>query len=307
MHDMTQTPVPDHQTPVTLQDIADYYSPAGASASQEILAFDTLLPDAHPAFYPVRINALIIVLCYKGTGRLTIDMTDYELRPGTLLTLNPNNYLQFVSMGTDCRCHTVVCAPSLVEQMLPKLTSFLPMLMDHRRSAAIQLTQEEADGITSFYHFIKLKLDGEPTPNRRAKLVCVLQAAIYEAMDIHLQRNPARPSANSRKEEIMARFLLSVCDHFRTQRQVSFYSKQLCITPKHLSSVVKEISGRTASEWIDHYVILEIKMLLGSTDMTIQEISTRLCFANQSFFGKYFKHHTGLSPSEFRLAANAER
>ena len=63
---------------------------------------------------------------------------------------------------------------------------------------------------------------------------------------------------------------------------------------------VKEASGRTAGEWIDHYVVMEAKMLLGSTDLTVQEISSKLNFANQSFFGKYFKHNTGLSPTEFR-------
>ena len=81
---------------------------------------------------------------------------------------------------------------------------------------------------------------------------------------------------------------------------MNFYAEKLFVTPKHLSAVLKEISGKTAGEWIDHRVILEAKLLLRTTGMNIQEISVALNFSNQSFFGKYFKHLTGLSPREYR-------
>jgi AraC family transcriptional activator of pobA len=64
--------------------------------------------------------------------------------------------------------------------------------------------------------------------------------------------------------------------------------------------LVKNVSNRTAGEWIDNYVVLEAKALLSSSTLSIQEISDRLNFANQSFFGKYFKQHVGISPTEYR-------
>ena len=82
--------------------------------------------------------------------------------------------------------------------------------------------------------------------------------------------------------------------------RVNYYAKELFLTPKHLSSVVKEVSGKTAGEWIDVFVIFEAKSLLKSSQKNIQEISDELNFANQSFFGKYFKHYTGMSPKEYR-------
>ena len=72
------------------------------------------------------------------------------------------------------------------------------------------------------------------------------------------------------------------------------------MTPKYLSLLVKNVSNRTAGEWIDNYVVLEAKALLSSSTLSIQEISDRLNFANQSFFGKYFKQHVGISPTEYR-------
>ena len=79
-----------------------------------------------------------------------------------------------------------------------------------------------------------------------------------------------------------------------------FCVRKRCILPKHLSNVIKELTGKSASQWIDDYVVLEAKTLLKSTNLTILQISEELHFANQSFFGKYFKQHTGLSPMRYR-------
>ena len=86
----------------------------------------------------------------------------------------------------------------------------------------------------------------------------------------------------------------------KKSESVSYYADKMFLTAKHLSTVVKEISGKTAGEWIDSLVVLEAKALLKSSEMSIQEIADELHFANQSFFGKYFKHHTGMSPKEYR-------
>jgi AraC-like DNA-binding protein len=106
--------------------------------------------------------------------------------------------------------------------------------------------------------------------------------------------------AENRKEEVFEQFLRVLSETFRKERSVNYYANKLFLTSKHLSRVVKEISGKTAGEWIDDFVILEAKALLRSSEKSIQEISEALHFANQSFFGKYFKHHTGMSPKEYR-------
>ena len=93
---------------------------------------------------------------------------------------------------------------------------------------------------------------------------------------------------------------MSVSTNFVKERSVIFYADQLFLTPKHLSRVIKEVSGRSAGEWIDEQVILEAKARLKTSSLTVQEISDQLGFPNQSFFGKYFKRHVGMSPSDYR-------
>ena len=98
----------------------------------------------------------------------------------------------------------------------------------------------------------------------------------------------------------MRQFMSLLSLHFREQRRVTFYSDQMHITPKYLGTIVTQQTGRTVSDWIDHFVVSEAKVLLGSSSLTIQEITYKLNFPNQSFFCKYFKAHTGMTPSGFR-------
>lgn len=267
---------------------------------EDILVFDHDIKFVAEDIFPLRVDALLIVLCTAGTGIIGIDLREYEIRKNTLIVIQPKNYIYLSDYSEDFRCSAVACSNHVVEDVLPKLTDILPLLMHHRTEPVSYLTDTDAQGISKFYDFLRNKLRGPKTPFLKQKILCVLQAALYEMMDINLRNNTEIETQRTRKEEIMAKFILAVSEHFRNERQVSFYAHKLCITPKHLSSVVKEISGRTASDWIENYVVMEAKVLLKTTDMTIQEIAVYLNFANQSFFGKYFKHHTGVAPTSYR-------
>ena len=88
--------------------------------------------------------------------------------------------------------------------------------------------------------------------------------------------------------------------NFRRERRVGWYAEQLGITPKYLSETVKNVSRRTPNEWIDRYVTLEIRVLLKTSTKSIREIAEELHFPNQSFLGKFFREHVGVSPSSYR-------
>ena len=114
--------------------------------------------------------------------------------------------------------------------------------------------------------------------------------------------NPSKGS--TRQEEIYSAFLNVLEANYKIARDVGFYADKLCITAKHLSQVVKDVSGKTALEIIEDYALTECKALLLSTTMTIQEISDELNFPSQSVFGKYFKRLTGMSPKAYRQEQN---
>ena len=106
----------------------------------------------------------------------------------------------------------------------------------------------------------------------------------------------------NRKEKLAYDFSLLVMEHYRTEREVYFYAGKLCITPKYLSMVIKEVSGKSPKEWITEYIIMEIKALLKSSDLNIQEIAIRTNFSNQSSLARFFKKHTGMTPFQYRVS-----
>ena len=117
-----------------------------------------------------------------------------------------------------------------------------------------------------------------------------------QIQDIRKQRQ----NDTNRSRVTFDNFIRLVAENYTKYRNVGFYADQLCLTPKYLSKVVKNFSGKSAPEWIDAYVILEAKNLLKYSDLAIKEIVYRLNFPNQSVFYKFFKTRTGITPSQYR-------
>ena len=97
------------------------------------------------------------------------------------------------------------------------------------------------------------------------------------------------------------KFMRLLQENYMKHHTIKYYADRMNLSPKYLSLIIKKVSGRLATEWIDDCVILEAKNLIKYSSMSIQEISYALNFTNQSFFGKYFKRHTGISPKAYRL------
>lgn len=282
----------------SLQDVARMVN--NVNLDEEIVVVDGWHP-AHGAFpTPMRVNAMLIILCTRGSGHVGIDLREYEVKEDTLVVIQPKNYIHLSEYEPDSEANIVACSKHVVEDVLPKLTDLFPLLLHHRTEPVTYLTTEESAAIKRYFRFLHEIMCEPSTPFLQRKVMCILQASLFEMMDIHHRRQQSPSYARSRKEEIMARFIISVSENFRAHREVLWYAQKLCISSKHLSAVAKETSGRTAGEWIENYVTMEAKMLLKTTDLTIQQISAQLNFANQSFFGKYFKNQTGMSPTDYR-------
>lgn len=285
---------------VPLSRIAAFLNdPAG---NPDILAFDGCPGTPGLSTVSFRIDALMFLICTGGSFRFSIDLHEYDVSPDTLVILNPNNYVSVHDCSEDFACRMIVCSFKTIESILPKLSDLFPVMVSNGHIPVLSLEQAQAKWLKESFSLIKDKVDAGPSKFRMPTINGVLQAVFYDVMDIIIARNPGIKEMSSRKEELMVKFIIAVIQDFKKERKVEYYADKLCITSKHLSAVVKELSGFTASKIIDDYVVLEAKILLRNTDLTIQEIASRLNFPNQSFFGKYFKHATGLAPSEYRAS-----
>jgi len=123
----------------------------------------------------------------------------------------------------------------------------------------------------------------------------------YNFYALYKQKEAEQQVVNKdQKEVVFKRFINEVERHFKTQHEIGFYADRLCITPKYLSLLIKNASGKTAADWIREYLVLEARALLKSGRMTIQQVSNELNFADQSHFGNFFKRYSGCSPREYQ-------
>lgn len=243
-----------------------------------------------------------IGLCLEGSTRFNISLREFELIPGRMVIALPNQIIEHRQFSSNFRGIFFAVSKSLLES-LPKVGNVLSFFFFLKDYPCFDLNQHEQEMIKEYHAFIRKRLKNKDDRYRREVVMGLMQGFFFELCNIFNSYAPdasAVVKSKSRKEYIFERFYESLVQSYQSERSVKFYADQLCLTPKHLSGVVKEVSGKTVGEWIDELVILEAKALLNSSSMNIQEIADRLNFANQSFFGKYFKHYTGMSPKEYR-------
>lgn len=296
-------PTEFHKT-YDISDISRYFNKNNGIKEQEKYAVFYEVDNAISTEAPIRVLGLTMALCIEGEGEVGIGVRKYKFQKNCLMLLSPNQYVHSLSTNGPVKIMAIGCSLEMIESIMPKISGLLPLLIHNPMEAVTQLTEPDSKDIQEYMKLVERKLMAADTPLKRIKIGSLLQALLCEIVEKHYVSTDGTEKPRTRKEEIVSKFILEILLHFRTERSVSFYADKLCVTPKHLSAVAKDITAHTASELIDHYVIMEAKIMLAETSLTIQEISNKLNFANQSFFGKYFKHLTGYSPSTFRKMAS---
>ena len=251
---------------------------------------------------PTKLEVLTVGLCLEGTGTFKISLREFQLCPGLMVIALPNQIIEQRYFSHDFKGIFFAVSKNLLET-LPKIGNVLSLFFYLKDYPCFSLTPNEQRTVQEYHTFIRKRLRSKGDLYRREVVLGLMQGFFFELCNIFNNHAPAVTASvksKSRKEYIFERFYETLVESYQSERSVKFYADQLCLTPKHLSGVVKEVSGKTVGEWIDEFVILEAKALLNSSSMNIQEIADRLSFANQSFFGKYFKHYTGMSPKEYR-------
>jgi AraC-like DNA-binding protein len=241
---------------------------------------------------------LLVMACTKGTVRGTIDMQPYNLFAPFMIIVQPKQILSYEYVSEDFAGNCLIFSNDFSIEIQPRLNERLPIAVAIREKPYIQLGSQDMQFIRKFLFTLKKVMAMTENPYRLEMIKHLTMVAYYMARpSIENIIEPAKPS---RQVLLIEKFTILVRENYRTQRKTTFYADKLCLTPKYLSETVKSATGKSVSDWIDDYVILETKALLNSTNMTIQQISEELNFPSQSFFGKYFKRNVGMSPKEYR-------
>lgn len=253
--------------------------------------------------FPTRLNALIIGVGTEGETSLTSNLQEFRLKKDSLFIFSPKHILQ-VQSNNRFKAHLIVIAPDFLKRINIDTKRMMPLFLQFGSLPCMELTHAESQSLRSFISMVEQELKGSETDFSSEIIGGLIAATIYKVGDIlthYLTEHPEVDSPiHNRAEEYFRQFTELLGEHYKHERSVGFYARQLCITPKYLTTLIKRISGKSVSEWIDNYVILEAKTLLKYSNMSVQEIAYYLNFPNQSFFGSYFKRNAGMSPSQYK-------
>ncbi|MCM1309980.1 MAG: helix-turn-helix domain-containing protein [Bacteroides sp.] len=265
----------------------------------------------------IRFNGIILFVIREGSISFAVNMERIRLSANQMLISGPNS---IITIDTDSVRNLDAYALFISDEFMHDLNFEIVILNNlpiaSNRSPVLNLDAESVLHLASYMELLDMNVrnnsqDGD-TPFAKSISRSLLTATLYQIMILAKHHKTAMreqtidedsydtSKPRSRRILYTHEFVRLVRKYFRMEHSVRFYANKLCISPKYLSLVVKETSGRTAAEIIDEFLLLEAKNLLRFSGKNIQQVAYELNFSNQSSFGKYFKHLTGLSPSEFQ-------
>ncbi len=249
---------------------------------------------------PRRMNRIVVALCTHGKAQYTIDTQEQMVKANDILIISEGHILDNFMASPDLEGLCFILTANFFNEIIKTVSDISALFLFSRSHPVVSVNTREANVFKSYFSMIKERTADKENHFRRDSVRTLLLAMFYDLSNViyRLQRKSDR--RQTRADIIFTKFIKMVEDNFRRERRVGWYAEQLCITPKYLSETIKQVSKRTPNEWIDSYVTLEVRILLKNTTKSIKEIAEDLHFPNQSFLGKFFKEHVGMSPSEYR-------
>lgn len=248
---------------------------------------------------PRKMNFILIGLCTKGQLRYRIDGKEQIINAGDILIVSEHQVIDGYNPSPTMEGLCIMMSVNFFHEIIKSVHDVSSLFVFARTQPVMKLERRECDAFKEYFAVIKQKISDTKNHFRKDLIRTLLLAMFYDVGNI-IYRARNFGDAQIPSEKAFTRFLRLVQDNCKRERRVSWYAQQLCISPKYLSLVVKRISGRTALEWIENYVTMELRVELKNSTKSIKEIAEDMNFPNQSFLGKYFKEHVGMTPSKYR-------
>ena len=276
----------------------------GASGyiEDDILLLDKLNEAPIPR-EPRRMNMIVVALCLKGKAQYTIDTQEQLVRKNDVLIISERHVMDNFMASPDLEGLAIILSARFFRDVIQNVSDISSLFLFSKNHPVINFTQKEADVFISYFNLIKQKMTDTDNLFRRDVVRSLMLAMFYDLSNVIYRTRQSSDNRQTRADIIFTKFIHLVEGNYKRERRVGWYAEQLCITPKYLSETVKQVSRLTPNEWIDNYVILEIRVLLKNSTRSIKEIAMEMNFPNQSFLGKFFKERVGMSPSEYRNGA----
>lgn len=249
---------------------------------------------------PAQIPGCLFLLCLRGRCNITIHLTKYEFKKNFIALIYPDQFVQITDHTPECRFAFIGFSPTIIQHpyLFSNTIQYAPSILE---VPVMKLEPETAEVLRDYFKLLIKAKHLNNTLVREEQLPLILTGLIIELGNINKQEPIKKgPQHYTRSQEIVKELIRVVVENYKAERNISFYADKMHLSPQHLSTTIKKVTGRTLTDIISGFVIKDAQAKLKSTELTIQEIAYSLNFPDISFFGKYFKRYTGMSPKQYR-------
>lgn len=261
-----------------------------------VLSFKSVAGRVLTLGQPYRLEELRVGLVTAGSAKITINLIDYEFSKDMIMFVSGGSIIQPNSFSPDFDMSAMSVSDELLQLLFNGRvpSSFLG---DYQRNK-MDISSAEAGIFSSLIDLLWSVV--------HQKDYCVgvaqgiLTSLLYFYDDVNRRDRSDMVSDDSHSHEVFIHFINLVHKNSRKERKISFYADKMCLSQHYLCTLIREASGSTAKEWIERSVINEAKVLLKHSDKLTYQISDELNFPNTSFFCKFFKRITGMTPQQYQ-------
>lgn len=257
---------------------------------------------------PYRFGGYLIFHCLEGELSIEINLKRYLIPEGALLFSIPGNIIRNNPGESPKKCKFVVLAASK-ELLTQGRVDFSHLFNESLKIINEPCIHPDHDDVALLDRYLRLiyrlSRRGGGVAIREA-VSSILVSAFYFLSELwqkniqNAEADAKESSQTPRARRVFEDFIKLVGEYHTVERGMAFYAGKLGLTPKYLSKQIKQVTGRSGPDWIDSFVIVEAKNFLKYSDLPVKEIVKKLNFTNSSVFHKFFKAHTGMTPSEYR-------
>ena len=252
--------------------------------------------------HPVRLKATTVLVCLKGVIDCSINLRNFRITENHMLVNFAGDIIR-INHAEDIAGYTIILSEEYLQQLQLDFRFRAQSYISLRDNGPISVPTGELLDLKPYYTLLKKNME-----EGNAEVINGLAIALSHTIITLMKRYQARPVPDSgrnetRAQQIFDRFMKLLSAYHTKERSLQFYADKMFLSPKYVSGAIKSYSGKGALDWINEYVVLEAKMMLRYTEMSVQEVAYALNFPTQSAFGKYFRHLLGMSPKQYRSHA----
>jgi len=250
--------------------------------------------------YPFCFDGIVFITCLKGTGKVKVNFKEYCTEENSILTILPKQIVEAIGHSDDFFIEILAFSFDFLSDIAIPKDFNMPRRIAEK--PVLKVSEREIQNLLRYHSFIIDTFNSRKSILFEQIIKGQLYSLLMEIAALYIEQDAGTKAgrASTRREEITEKFLELLRDHCKSERSAYYYADRMFITPKYLSATLKKATGRSINSWIEEAVILEAKILLKSTKLTVLQISEDLNFPNSSYFGRFFKKNTGVTPQKYR-------